>query len=377
MKLKDLISDLDVIFQKNIALENDPVGLQTGNLGREIDSILVTLDVTSEVANEAIKLKAGLIISHHPLIFNPIFKITDDNVKSEILMKLILNGIAVYSAHTNLDAMIGGLNDGTALKLGLKDIKIIEEVKKQWFKFIVFVPPEAEQKIREAIFAGGGGNYANYSCCTFNLEGKGTFKPLSGSNPYTGKVGRLETVEEIRIECVVDQLNLKNVVCSVLAAHPYEEPAFDILKLENSLNAGGLGRYGILDPAVNLDEFLEIIKTSFDLKNFRWIAGDGDKSRKRKIKKVAVLNGSANSFAGSLSAIENEFDAVIVGEFRHQNALAVAENGGILVEIGHGESESPAIDLIYDLLMSGNYPDKGIKLYKTKKGYFPWRYHIE
>ncbi len=414
MKLRYLVEILDKIFQKDIAVANDPVGLQFGNFESEVNSALITLDITQDVVYEAIEKKVNLIISHHPLIFNPFLQIINENPKTEKILKLLENKIAIYSAHTNLDSMTGGLNELVAKKIGLSELKVLENSGTEWYKFVVFVPLEAEQNIREVICSNGGGNYKNYSCCTFNIEGTGTFKPLEGSNPYIGDVGNLEFVKEIRIECVVEKKNLKNLINAVLENHPYEEPAFDVYKLENSLTNGGLGRAGLLNPPINLRKLLEIIKSAFNLTNLRWLAkGDKDDALNRKIRKVAVINGSANSFTDRFSIGTTDFDAVIVGELKYHNALEIVETDKVFIELGHGESENLAVDLIYNIVcsslnninninnldnfnnldnLSDNLQAKDIKslnpkkkinnlnnlkLYKAKQSFIPWRYYIE
>ncbi len=418
MKLKALVKILDEIFKKDIATLNDPIGLSIGNLEREINSAIITLDITDEVISEAIEKKIDLIISHHPLIFKPFLKIVDDNLKSNSVLKLIENKIAVYSAHTNLDSMIDGLNDLVAKKIGLSNLKVLEFADLTWYKFVVFVPVDYENKIRQVICENGGGLYKNYSCCTFNILGTGTFKPLDGANPFIGSIGNLEFVKEVRIECVVSKINLEKLISAVLKAHPYEEPAYDVYRLENSLTNEGLGRYGVLDPAVTLDEFLQKLKRSLNLKNLRLLFLDENKDRiyKRKIKNVAIINGSANSFTDRFDLRKYEFDAVLVGELKYHNALEIAQSGKIFIEIGHGESEFLAVDLMYDMIqdvikkvdkkdknkvnsnnmninnknvikkdnkdiITGTDSDflslKNLKLYKAKRCFIGWRYYIE
>lgn len=382
MKLNDLAKKLDVIFHKSIAMPDDPVGLLIGNLDREINSVLITLDITTEVVKEALEKEIDLIISHHPLIFTPVSNVVNDNPKNSKILSLIENKIAVYAAHTNLDAMNGGLNDVFAQKLGLSEIIIIENLGYiKWFKFAVFVPREHEQKVRDAMCKSGGGNYKNYSCCTFSTEGTGTFLPLEGAIPFIGARGKLEHVKETRIECVVNAENLPVLINAVCSAHPYEEPAYDVHEIKNSLSEYGLARSGIIDPPITLEKLLERINKIFSLKNTRWMAKNDPEALKKKIKSVAVINGSANSLTDRLSSTflsESEFDAVIVGELRYSNALEIVESGKILIEIGHGESEKLAIDLMYDILNTYiNSANHDLKIYKAKRGFIPWRYNLE
>ena len=156
MKLKDLTAELDRIFEIDLALPGDATGLQTGRADSDIKTILITLDITEPVVDEAISLKADLVISHHPLIFDPITKITGDSMQSLKIIKLVENRIAAYTAHTNFDSATGGLNDHIAGRIGLKNIKIMEKSLQQWYKFTIFVPVEAESEIRDAICRSGG-----------------------------------------------------------------------------------------------------------------------------------------------------------------------------------------------------------------------------
>jgi len=376
MILKDLIKILDELFNKHLALENDAVGIQVGRLENDISRVMITLDVTGEVVEEAIKEKAGLVIAHHPLIFDPLKNILSTGTVGKRILKLIENNIAVYVAHTNFDAMPGGLNDGIIKKLGLKNPEIIEETPLQWYKFVVFAPTGAETKIREAIFENGGGEWADYSCCSFNLKGTGTFLPLENSQPYSGKKGTLNFVDEVRIECVIDEKNLHNLVNSVISAHPYEEPAYDIYRIENRLSDSGTARSGELDPPLSLPDFIEKIKRSLDIKALRWLAGPGYDCNSKLIRKVIVVNGSANSFTDRFLPQDLDCDLVIVGELKYSKAVDIINGGIILVELGHAESEKLSIGLMYDMLNPKPERLKGLKFIKSKCGFVPWRYYF-
>ena len=386
MILKEIVNLLDNIFKKNIALVGDNVGLQIGNLNWNIKTILITLDVTNNVIDEAIKNNANLIFSHHPLIHSPIQTVTNTSLTGKKIIRLVENEAAVYVAHTNYDMASDGLNSLLAEKLGLKNVSIIKPENQQWYKFVVFVPKEAEEKIRDVICSGGGGKWKNYSCCTFNIEGKGTFKPLEGSHPYIGKVGDLNFVDEVRIECIVNEENINSLVKAVVKAHPYEEPAYDIYKIENKFEDYGIGRIGELKSPEKFKSFLDKIKIAFNTTNFRWLAQNPDTNSadEKIIKKIALINGSANSFTDSVSLTDFECDLIIVGELKYHKSLEIAESGKIFVELGHGESEKTAIDDIYlklksyfDNYFSGSCKVERINLIKSKTGFEPWRFYIE
>ena len=376
MILKELAPKLDKIFNKSSALDWDMVGLQIGNLDKKINKIFITLDTNRDAVKEAIILKSDLIISHHPLIFSPIETLVSENIIQNKIIDLIENKIAVYIAHTNYDIMPGGLNENIANKFDLIDISTIEPQYEKWYKFVVFVPKEYEEKIREVICSHGGGKWRNYSCCTFNTSGRGTFKPMKGSKPYIGDVGSLNVIDEVRIECVVNQSCIDDVVKSVVEVHPYEEAAYDVYRIENKFPGIGAGRLGELKSEESLSDFFKIIKDKMKIKNFRWLAGRDINLKTKEIKKIAIINGSANSLVQKL--IASDCDLIVLGEISYHNALNLIENGKIVVDIGHGESEKLAIDNIYkklrDYFKKNNFR---ISLIKSKVGFNEWGYCIE
>ncbi len=375
MILSELSSCLDKVFYINLALSWDKAGLQIGNLENEIKRILVTLNVTDIVADEAASLNSDLIVAHHPLMFNSIDTILSSRTGEKEILKLIENGIAVYCTHTNYDSMPGGLNDLLASTLGLTDLEIVEGQYEQWYKFVVFAPIESEEKIREVICRSGGGKWRNYSCCTFNTKGKGTFIPGKGSRPYTGSRGEMSYVEEVRIECIVNEKNLEVLVEAVKAVHPYEEAAYDIYKIENRFSEAGIGRCGRLAESKSFSKFAAEIKDSLGIDSFTWMSKEDKGAGERKIDRVAVACGSANSLTDKLVGID--CDAVVVGEMDYHSALKVIEGGKILIAVGHGNSEKLAVDGISAILKDYfKKNDIGIDVLKSKKGSNSWRYHI-
>jgi len=376
MILKDLALCLDRIFNRHIALDWDKTGLQIGDGQKDIKKILVTLDITGDEADEAVTTNSDLIISHHPLIFNPLDTILSSKNTEKEILKLIKNEIAVYAAHTNYDKMAGGLNDFVAASLGLIKIEPIEEEYEQWYKFVVFVPEEAAGNIRDVICRYGGGKWQNYSCCTFNIEGKGTFIPHQGSKPYTGKAGKMNFVDEVRIECIVNEMDLGKLVDAVVKAHPYEEVAYDVYKIENKFKASGLGRLGEFKNPQTFKSFSEKIKQVLGIEVFRWMYEKDVKVDDKKIEKAALVCGSANSLTGRLAEID--CDLVIVGEISYHNALRIIESRKILVAVGHGSSEALAITGMSDKLEEFFKKEKiKINIIKSKYGYRSWRYQID
>ncbi len=376
MILKDLTLYLDKIFHKNLAYKWDKVGLQIGRAEAEIKKILITLDIDDDVIEEAVNAGSNLIISHHPLIFEPIENITDSSSgSSKKVLKLIEKGIAVYVAHTNYDIMPGGLIDILSEKLELEDLQYIKQEDVQWYKFVIFVPRDSQDKVRKAICSHGGGEFKNYSCCTFNTAGKGTFLPGEGAEPYIGEIGSLNTVDEIRMECIVNEDNLESMVKAATEAHPYEEAAYDIYKIENNFSSKGLGRYGRLrDPEV-FKRYLKRLKQLLQVEVIGCLhKGIGNPGNKL-IEKIAIVPGSANSLTEEITSLD--CDLVLVGEIGYHNSIKISETGKIIAKLGHGVSEKWAIDDIYNRLSdysSGNNMD--LEIIKSKEGYWVWRYDI-
>jgi dinuclear metal center YbgI/SA1388 family protein len=375
MKLKELVKILDREFHKEYALNWDNAGLLTGDLNNEVQKVIISLDVNNFVISEAIKTKADLVFSHHPLILNPIKNIVSDSLQSQVILKAIENKIALYCAHTNYDVMENGLNDYIASLLDMKSITYIIPNNLQWFKFAIYAPSGYEEKIRNAICSAGGGQWGDYSCATFKTNGTGTFKPGSNSEPFIGEKGKLEFVDEVKIECVARSENLKTLLENVLSVHPYEEPAYDIIPMENILIKGGIGRIGKIEHALKLDEFLEFVKIKLDINNFKYIYKDNSSIIDNGIKKIAVVNGSINSITAEISGLD--IDCLICGEISYHNAQLISENGILIVELGHAESELFAVNDIFLKMVNiskSNCP--GLKLIKSKNIEILWRYMI-
>jgi dinuclear metal center YbgI/SA1388 family protein len=376
MILKELALSLDKIFNRNLALSWDKAGLQIGNLESDINKILITLDITGDVVDEAVNFNSDLILAHHPVIFNSLDTILSTKAGEKEILALIENRVAVYCAHTNYDLMKGGLNDFVASTLDLTGTEIIEERYEQWYKFVVFVPKEAEEKIRKVICQYGGGKWQNYSCCTFNIEGKGTFIPQEGSKPYIGELGCVNYVDEVRIECIVNERDLSNLIDATIKAHPYEAVAYDVYKIENKFKDAGIGRLGKLKEPESFRDFTRKIKNRLGIDGFKWLCKKDIKIDSKNIRKVAVVCGSGNSIARRLADID--YDLVIVGEIGYHNALQIIESGKIIVAIGHGSSEKLAITDMCNKLEDFFQKQKiKIDILKSRFGYKSWRYQVD
>ena len=324
-----LIKAFEAWAPKTIAEKWDKVGLQVGTLNKRIKKMMVTLDVLENVVDEAISKDVNLIFAHHPVIFHPLEKLLTDNGQSKIIAKCIKHDIAVYSAHTNLDIVGGGMNDWLAEALELEQTEVFIPMEtEKLFKIAVYVPKTHANAVREALGDAGAGYIGNYSHCTFNIEGKGTFKPDSGAQPYIGEVGKLEVVDEIKIETIVAEAKLGVVIASMLKAHPYEEVAYDIYPLKNEGNAFGLGRIGTLSKKMTLESLAIHVKKLFGLDGVRLV---GDLSQ--KVQRVAVVGGDGNDFIQD--AVSHGADVFITGDIKYHMGHEALLNGLCIIDAGH------------------------------------------
>ncbi len=373
MKLKELVKILDKEFHKDYSLSWDNSGLLIGDLESEINKLIISLDANNVVINEAIKEKADLIFSHHPLILNPIKSITSDNPQGQNILKAVENKIALYCAHTNYDIMEDGLNDCIALRLDMENIKGIIPNHLKWFKFIVYVPSDYEEKIRSAMCDAGGGQWKDYSCATFKSSGTGTFKPGNCSEPFIGEKGKLTSVDEVKIECVVKAENLRALLGNVLAIHPYEQPAYDIISLENVFTEGGLGRIGSIRKPLKLNEFLQFVKEKLNIVNFKYIYNGDSYNIDNEIKNIAAVNGSVNSMTSEICNLD--IDCLICGEINYHNAQLISANNILIIELGHAESEFFAIDdLFLKMIKLSENQCLGLKIIKSNNNGVLWRH---
>lgn len=314
---------------KNFAYEWDPVGLQVGNDRDVVRNILVTLDVTEAVVNEAIKNNVNLIIAHHPMLFQAVQSINTATSQGKLLQTILKNDITVYAAHTNLDIAHGGVNDVLAQLLQLQNIKPLADIyKESLYKIVVFVPESHAEHVRHALSSGGAGHIGNYSHCTFQTKGEGTFKPLAGTNPYIGTEGTIEYVPEYKIESIVPQTHLTSALEQMIDAHPYEEVAYDVYPLANKGKQYGLGRIGSLNDKQTLESFTTFVKDAFHLNNVR-VTGDLQKS----IKHVAIIGGSGEKYIPT--AKRKGADLLITGDVTFHQAQLAEDIGLAVIDAGH------------------------------------------
>ncbi|MDP4290252.1 MAG: Nif3-like dinuclear metal center hexameric protein [Bacteroidota bacterium] len=340
MKIKEIIDELEKIAPLTLQENYDNAGLLIGNANEECKGVLITLDVTENVLEEAITKKANLIVSHHPLIFGGLKKITGKTETERITLKAIKNDVAIYAIHTNLDNVATGVNATICKKIGLTRLRTLVPGEKQLRKLVTYCPVDFADKVRMALFEAGAGHIGNYDSCSFNSAGTGTFKAGEGTHPFVGKLNELHHESEIRIETIFPFFLESKIIQALIAAHPYEEVAYDIYQVENNNPQTGAGMYGLLEPALSRDAFLLLLKERFRTGCIRY-SDFGDKP----IRTVAVCGG-AGSFLIS-AAIRTGADAFITGDIKYHDFF-IPEGRMLLADIGHYESEQYTKELLFN-----------------------------
>jgi dinuclear metal center YbgI/SA1388 family protein len=331
LKVKDCIDKIEKIAPPKLAQSWDNTGLLIGDGDSTVKKILLTIDITKDVVKEARQTGCNFIISYHPVIWDGLKTVAKDS----IVYELIKSGISVYSIHTALDAVVGGVNDGLAEIVGIKNPKPVGDFVQNGqnnYKLIVFVPVESLQEVADAVFKAGAGWIGNYSHCSFSSAGLGTFFPLEGAKPAIGKKGKLENVEEIKFESIVPAEKIADVVKAMKAAHPYEMPAFDVIKLYDFEGKIGLGRIGLLRKPMQLSAILKKIRAATGAKAAGVVG-----PKKRLVKKAAVCAGSCGKLI--MNVIAEKCDLYLTGEIKHHQAIAAQEAGVTVVCLSHTVSE--------------------------------------
>ena len=342
MKISDIISFLESQAHPSLQEAYDNAGLITGDAGWECSGIICSLDVTEDVVREAIEKKCNLIVAHHPIIFGGLKKINGKNYVEKTIITAIKNDIAVYAIHTNLDNVIQGVSGKMAAMLGLTNIAILAKKDNTLRKLFTFVPVDKAEQVRQAIFEAGGGYIGNYSEASFNVEGTGTFKAGKGATPYVGEIGHRHQEKEIKIEVLFPAFLESRILTAMIAAHPYEEVAYDIVSLTNVNQDMGAGIIGEWEQAIDEKQFLTKLKTVFGVPVVRHTALLG-----QPVKRVALCGG-AGSFLIS-KALAAGADAYITADIKYHEFFD-ANSRMLVADIGHYESEQFTINLLQEIL---------------------------
>jgi dinuclear metal center protein, YbgI/SA1388 family len=343
IKIKDIIREIEKYAPLPLQESYDNAGVQVGDVNQYATSALIALDVTEAVVDEAVALGCNLIIAHHPLIFKPVKSIKGTTYIERCIMKACKHDVVIYAAHTNLDNAKGGVNFCLADMIGLQNVKVLSPQKNALLKLVTFVPEEAADSVRTALFNAGIGKIGNYDSCSYNVAGEGTFKANEGCNPFCGEVGELHCEKEVRIELILPVYKKAVATRALLAAHPYEEPAFDFYALTNVWSEVGSGIVGELPEPEDEISFLERIKDIFNVGCIKHSQLLG-----RPIKEVALCGGSGAFLIND--AIFYGADVFITGEAKYNDFYDV-DGKILLTTIGHYESEVCTKDIFYNIVI--------------------------
>ena len=363
MLLKTIIKKIEAKYPLSLAYDWDNVGLLVGDLDINVNKVLVVLEANEKVIDEAIENNIDLIITHHPFIFKKMNKINTSDLKGKLIHKLIKNDIALYSMHTNFDIAYDGLNDYFMKLMGFENSKVLEVTNTETlYKLAVYVPNTHVDKVKNALADAGAGHIGNYSHCSFSTSGIGSFKPLDNANPYIGTVGEVELVEEVKIETIVPNKTLGGVISAMIKAHPYEEVAYDIYKLENKGSSLGLGRISKLQESITLYKLCDIIKEKLNMDYIRVIGNLND-----EISKVAVVTGSgADMFK---KAKKSGADVLITGDMKYHDAQDALDIGMNVIDCVHFDTE----DIFKDAISIYLDEIEGIEVIKSNINLNPFK----
>jgi len=339
-KVTDIIKIMNKIAPPTLAEEKDNIGLQCGHPDQAVKKLRVALDPTRQVVNEAVQDNIDILITHHPLLFRPLARIDFSKGAGAIIQLAAKSNMSLFSAHTNLDSVEGGINDILAEKIGLKDTTVLgRPYSNDVYKLVVFVPVAYSQKILDILFQADAGRFGNYSCCSFITEGTGTFMPEAGATPFSGRIDEISKENETKIEALVLKNNLSETIRLLKDNHPYETMAYDVYPVVTEMGTQGLGRVGVLEEEVSFDELAVGIRKKMALAHVK-TAGDPN----LKVKKVAVCSGSGSS-------LMNEFllsgaQAYVSGDLKYHDARIAEESDLGLIDIGHFESEHIVVEAL-------------------------------
>lgn len=340
--IKEVTHKLEQLAPKFYQEDYDNSGLITGNPNATVTGVLVTLDCTEAVVDEALQQNCNLIVAHHPILFKGIKKLTGQNYVERTLIKAIQNNVAIYAIHTNLDNVHKGVNKKIAEQIGLTNLKILAPRAHTLLKLVTFVPEAHAENVRNHLYAAGAGQIGNYKNCSFNIVGEGTFLPTENANPFQGTHGKLERGTEVRVEVILPVPARDKVLLALKANHPYEEVAYYLTALENDNQEVGAGMIGDLPTPMQPLAFLEHVKKTMVAGCIRHTS-----LPQKPIKKVAVCGGSGSFLLPK--AISLGADAFVSADFKYHEFFD-ADDRILIADIGHYESEQFTKDLLIAFL---------------------------
>jgi dinuclear metal center YbgI/SA1388 family protein len=369
MKVADIQKIIEEWAPKQLAWDRDNIGLLAGSSSQPVKKILVALDVTEEVIEEAIDKKADLLVTHHPVIFGSVKSITDHDRTGRLLLRLIRKNIALFAAHTNLDFTREGVSFALAKKLNLQNARVLHKDIRQYNKVAVFIPVSHTEKVMLAMANAGAGSIGAYDSCSFQSEGTGTFRPLKGSNPFIGSTGTLERVDEMRLEMIVPTWKLNPVLEAMKAAHPYEEIAYDVYALANVSSEYGSGVIGELPKPASLRVLLQTVRKKLNVPSLRFTG-----MLNQTVSSVAVCGGSGADLLPV--AIQQGADVFLTADVKY-HTFQQAEDAIALIDAGHYETEIPIVQQVVSYLSQKCRERKeGVAVLASEHSYNPVQYYL-
>jgi dinuclear metal center YbgI/SA1388 family protein len=353
MLLQEIISELESFAPPSLQESYDNSGLQVGQPSMKITGILITLDVTEAVLEEAMSHQYNLIVAHHPVTLSGVKRLTGQTAAERIWMMAVKNDLAIYAAHTNLDSVSGGVSTVLADKIGLLNQRILEPRSNLLVKLVTFVPHKQAQEVRQALFNAGAGQIGDYDQCSYNVHGEGTFRGGENTHPFAGESGLMHTEPEVRIETIVPDYLQNKVLQALFAAHPYEEPAYDLIALKNQWNNTGFGVIGDLPEPLPVQTFLQTLKRLTNTGCIRYT-----ETEKPEVHTVAVCGGSGSFLLKQ--AIRQQADVLVTGDFKYHQFFD-GEKKIMIADIGHYESEQFTKELFFKLLTK-KFPNFAVRL---------------
>jgi len=340
-KVRDVIEVMEQWTPSSLAESWDNVGLITGNPEDDIESVLLALDATERLIETASKNRA-LIVTHHPPIFKPLKTLAGSSPGARAIRRSIIEDVPIFTAHTNLDQAPDGVGSALALKLGLSKTAFLAPGKSGMVKFVVFVPPEYTDRVRKAAGSAGAGIIGEYSLCSFTSRGTGTYVPSRGASPFEGEPGKLSRVEEDRLEMLVPEPYISNVIRTVREVHPYEEPAYDVIPLSGTGSPFGYGAVGDLREPMEPGRFAGHVAESLGAESLKVSTGHG-----KTIRRVAVMGGSGGDYIGR--ALDSGADAFVTGDLGYHDFCDFGESI-LLIDATHHATELPVLEKIRERL---------------------------
>lgn len=365
MKLSALTAYLESLAPLAYQEDYDNSGLIIGHHDQEVLQALISLDCTEAIVDEAIAKGCQVIISHHPIVFRGLKKLNGKAYVERVVEKAIKHDIAIYAIHTNLDNVMEGVNAKICETLELQNCRILLPKTGLLKKLVTYVPEEKAEQVRNALFHAGAGNIGNYSECSFNADGTGTFKGGEDTTPYVGEPGKRHYENELRIETIYPAAIEGKLLMALFLAHPYEEVAYDLYELTNQHQQVGSGMIGELEEEISEEEFLLVIKQNMNAKVIRHTA-----LRSKNVKRVAVCGGAGGFLLKH--AITAGADFFVTADYKYHEFFD-AEGKLVIADIGHFESEQFTVQLLYDIIRK-KFPSFAVRL--TEINTNPVKYFI-